>query len=91
MDSPLKVKNKMEQTSLEQFNKVVESVYPSLKEYIVSSDEKKIYLEDSKHYAWGKNPDLAPLFENPAVLPIKNMDVIYKERDSMFLITIHLK
>lgn len=81
----------MEQTSLELFNSLVESTYPSLRGYIVSSDDKKICLEDNKHYAWGKNPDLAPLFENPSVLPVKNMDVIYKERDSMFIITIHLK
>ncbi len=81
----------MKKTSLEEFNSLVDKNYTSLKKYIVSSNEKEIILEDSENYAWGKNPDLYPLFETPSSLPIKNIEAIYRERDAMFLITLNLK
>lgn len=78
------------QTSLEEFNSLVDKHYTSLRQYIVSSSDKKIILEDYENYAWGKNPDLSPLFEK-APLPIKNMEVSYNERHAMFQITLNLK
>jgi hypothetical protein len=81
----------MKQSSLEQFNSLVDSHYLALRRYIVSADDKQVLLEDYENYAWGKNPDLSALFEKPCLLPIMNLDVTYKERDCVFLITIHLK
>lgn len=81
----------MKQTSLDLFNSLVESHYLSLKQYIVHANEEKVIIEDFENYAWRKNPDLAPLFETPLLLPIKDMDAIYREKDAMFLITLYLK
>lgn len=81
----------MRNDSLNEFNSLVDSHYLSMKSYIVSSNSKKVILEDYENYAWGKNEDLNPLFEKPSPLPIKSMDVEYKERDCVFLITLHLK
>lgn len=81
----------MEKTSLTQFKELVQSHYLSLSKYIATADEKKVVLEDYEGYAWQKNPDLAPLFEKPCPLPIKSYEVEYKERDSVFIITLHLK
>jgi hypothetical protein len=81
----------MKKTSLEEFDSLVDSHYLELRRYIVSSKDKKVFLEDYESYAWGKNPDLSSLFESPSPFPILGMDVTYKERDCVFLITLHLK
>lgn len=80
-----------EKTSLEQFNELVYSNYISLKKYIVFSDEQKIILEDYESLIWGDNPDLNVLYEKYCPLPVKNIEVSYRERDAMFLVTITLK
>lgn len=77
--------------SLEQFNDFVNNVYPSIKQYIINSSDKEVILEDHENYAWEKNPDLKGLFEEPMKAIIKNIEVIYREKEGLFLITIHLK
>jgi hypothetical protein len=84
-------KKAMKKSSLEEFKSLVESHYLSLSRYIVSSNEKVVSLEDYENYAWGKNPDLSVLFEKPCPLPISKVEVVYKERDCVFLIDLHLK
>lgn len=81
----------MEKTSLEQFKELISSTYPALSRYVFVLEEKKVVLEDYEEYAWGKNPDLSPLFEKPCPLPIKSYDVEFKEKDCVFIITLHLK
>ena len=81
----------MEQTSLEKFESMVDSHFISLKKYITYSSGNKVILEDYENYAWGKNPDLTELFDRPYSLPIKSVDVTYKERECMFLIVLTLK
>lgn len=81
----------MEQTSLEKFHSLVDSHYLTLKKYITYSKDNKVILEDYENYAWRMNPDLEPLFETPTTLPIKNIEVTYKEKDCMFLIIVNLK
>ena len=81
----------LKKTSLEEFNELVDKYYISLKKYIISSNNKKVILEDFENYAWGKNPDLSSLLENPCPLPIKNMEVSYIEKSCSFIITLTLK
>ena len=81
----------MEKTSLEHFKELINSKYLALSRYVFYLDENKVILEDYEAYAWGKNPDLAPLFEKPCSLPIKSYEVEYKERDCVFIITLYLK
>jgi hypothetical protein len=87
----LRIKPMAQTKNLEQFNALVESRYLSIKKYIVSSDYKKIVLEDHENYAWGKNPDLEGLFESDIQSLIKSLDVVYREKDAMFSITLNLK
>ena len=82
----------MKKTSLEEFNYVVETSYPSIKKYIIDSNEHHIIIEDPMGDSiFGSNKDLSVLFDYPAKFPIKKTSIKYKERDSCFIITIDLK
>ena len=78
--------------TMSEFKKLVSEEYQDIEKYITHYGKKKVFLEDSNStYAWGKNPDLSPLLNDTFKDLIKDIHVIYKEKDSTFLITIELK
>ena len=83
--------NQTNTANLENFNSIVDQYCLSLKKYIVSSDNERVILEDYENFAWRQNPDLKSIFEYPPILPIKKIDVVYKEKLCLFIITLHLK
>ena len=81
----------MKNDSLYIFNEMIESEYPRIKDYIISSKGKKVTLEYFTNSAWGANKDLEPLFEWPCKFPLNSFNVKYSEKDSIFSITLNLK
>lgn len=83
----------MEKTSLEQFDWIIDTQYPELKKYIVSKNEHQVILEDHMgDMVFGSNEEISVLFKHPNEFPsIKNKSVSYREKDSLFVITLQFK
>lgn len=82
----------MEKTSLESFEWIVDTQHPELKKYITSKNKYQVVLEDPMgDMVFGSNKELSVLFETPNLFPIKKTSVSYKEKDSVFVITVELK
>ena len=83
---------KIKKTSLEEFNDVVENIFPAIKKYIVSSNEYHITIDDPMgDLIFGSNKELSALFEYPSKFPIKKITTTYKEKQSCFIIIVDLK
>lgn len=79
-------------TNLKKFKDIIDVQYPSLKKYIISESERYIIMEDQDgDCVFGTNKDFDPLFEFPCSLPVKSVNVSFKEKDCYYIIQIELQ
>lgn len=79
-------------SSLESFMWIVETQYPQIKKYIISTDEHSVTLEDPKGESMiYLNEDISVLFDHPSPFPFKNVSVTHSEKNSCYTIKAELK
>jgi len=83
----------MAQTNLEKLEGIIDSKFPSIKEFISSKEEHKIEIEVPYNtgYNWKNlNDSCSHLFSGSFIDVIKNRTVTFNEKHSYFKVTLHL-
>ncbi len=83
----------MEKSSMESFMWIVDTQYPSIKQYISNKGYNKIELDIP--YKWGETWDqsssvVEPIFRHPSQFSIKKSSVSFNERHSYFKVLLEL-
>lgn len=79
--------------SMESFMWIVETQYPSIKNYISDKRDNKISIEIPHEggQTWDQSSSVVePIFRHPSIFPIKKSSISFNEKHSYFKVLLEL-